>query len=150
MRVRSLGQEDPLEKGMVTHSSVLGWRIPWTEEPAELQSLGLERVGHEWRDLAHAYGDCTCTWLSTPSYWKAYRRIFLIPPSYLWFCGVCRYVKRIIKHFCYSFWDKVSEIIISWEQDIRHCWLQTLHKSLQNINLIIGFSSIDILKLSKT
>ena len=40
MRVRSLGQEGPLEEGMGTHSSILAWRIPWTEEPGELQSLG--------------------------------------------------------------------------------------------------------------
>ena len=39
-RVRSLGQEDPLEKGMATHSSILTWRIPWTEEPSGLQSMG--------------------------------------------------------------------------------------------------------------
>ena len=39
-QVQSLGQEDPLEKGMVTHSSILAWRIPWTEEPGELQSRG--------------------------------------------------------------------------------------------------------------
>ena len=44
--VRSLGQEDPLEKGMATHSSVLTWRIPWTEEPGGLESLGLQRVRH--------------------------------------------------------------------------------------------------------
>ena len=44
--VLSLGQEDPLEKGMSTHSSILAWRIPWTEEPGVLQSMGLQRVGH--------------------------------------------------------------------------------------------------------
>ena len=44
--VQSLGQEDPLEKGMVTHSSTLAWRIPRTEEPGGLQSVGLQRVGH--------------------------------------------------------------------------------------------------------
>ena len=42
--VRSLGQEDPLEKGMATHSSILVWRIPWTEEPDRLQSKGSQRV----------------------------------------------------------------------------------------------------------
>ena len=41
-QVQSLGQEDPLEKGMATHSSALAWRIPWTEEPGGLQSLGLQ------------------------------------------------------------------------------------------------------------
>ena len=42
--VRSLGQEDPLEEGMATHSSILAWRIPWTEEPGRSQSMGLQRV----------------------------------------------------------------------------------------------------------
>ena len=45
-RVRSLGWEDPLEKGMATHSSILAWRIPWTEEPGALQTMGSQRVGH--------------------------------------------------------------------------------------------------------
>ena len=44
---RSLGWEDPLEKGMATHSSILAWSIPWTEEPGGLQSIGLQRVGHD-------------------------------------------------------------------------------------------------------
>ena len=44
--VRSLGQEDPLQKGMATHSSILAWRIPWTAEPGGLQSIGSHRVGH--------------------------------------------------------------------------------------------------------
>ena len=45
--VRSLGWEDALEKEMATHSSTLAWRIPWTEEPGELQSTGSQRVGHD-------------------------------------------------------------------------------------------------------
>ena len=45
-QIQSLGREDPLEKGMATHSSILGWRIPWTEEPGGLQSMGSQRVGH--------------------------------------------------------------------------------------------------------
>ena len=45
-RVRYLGQEDPLEEGMITHSSILAWRISWTEEPGGLQSTGSQRVGH--------------------------------------------------------------------------------------------------------
>ena len=44
--VQSLGQEDPLEKEMATHSSILAWRIPWTEKPARLQSIELQRVGY--------------------------------------------------------------------------------------------------------
>ena len=45
--LRSLGQEDPLEKEMAIHSSILAWRIPWTEEPGRLQSTGSQRVGHD-------------------------------------------------------------------------------------------------------
>ena len=46
-QVQSLSQEDALEKGMATHSSLLAWRIPWTEEPGRLQSMGLQRAGHD-------------------------------------------------------------------------------------------------------
>ena len=46
-QVRSLGREDPLEKEMVTHFSTLAWKIPWTEEPGRLQSIGSQRVGHD-------------------------------------------------------------------------------------------------------
>jgi len=46
MRVLFLDREDPLEEGMATHSSILTWTVPWTEEPGGLQSIGLQRVGH--------------------------------------------------------------------------------------------------------
>ena len=46
-RVQSLGREDPLEKEMATHSSILAWKIPWMEEPGRLQSMGLQRVRHD-------------------------------------------------------------------------------------------------------
>ena len=46
-QVQSLGQEDPLEKEMAAHSSTLAWKIPWTEEPGGLQSMGSQRVGHD-------------------------------------------------------------------------------------------------------
>ena len=47
MWVQSLGWEDPLEEGTATHSSILAWRIPWTEEPGRLQSMGSQRVRHD-------------------------------------------------------------------------------------------------------
>ena len=52
MRVWSLGQEDPLEKGMTAHSSILAWRIPRTKKPGGLRSMGLQRVKHNWSNLA--------------------------------------------------------------------------------------------------
>ena len=53
-QVQFLGQEDPLEKEMETHSSILAWRSPWTMEPGGLQSIGSQRVGHDRSDL-HTY-----------------------------------------------------------------------------------------------
>ena len=56
-QVWSLGREDPLEEGMVTHSSILAWRIPQTEEPGGLQSTGWQRVRHGWSNLARTHKD---------------------------------------------------------------------------------------------
>ena len=56
MRIQSLGREDALEEGMAIHFSTLAWRIPWTEEPGGLQSIGSQSVGHERSDLAHTRG----------------------------------------------------------------------------------------------
>ena len=56
MWIQSLGQEDLLEEGTTTHSSILAWRIQWTEEPGKLQSIGLLRAGHDWSDLAWISG----------------------------------------------------------------------------------------------
>ena len=56
MQVRPLGWEDPLEEGMAAHASILAWRIPWTEEPGGLQSMGSQRVGHNRSDATHSIG----------------------------------------------------------------------------------------------
>ena len=57
-QVQSLHRGDSLEKGMAIHYSILAWRIPWTEEPGRLQSMGLHRVGHDWNSLAqHTHSD---------------------------------------------------------------------------------------------
>ena len=53
MQVRCLGREDPLKEETATHSSTLAWKIPWTEKPGGLQSIELQRVGHDGSDLAH-------------------------------------------------------------------------------------------------
>ena len=52
-QIRSLGQEDPLEKEIATHSSILAWEIPWTEKPGRVQSMGSQRVGHDWATNIH-------------------------------------------------------------------------------------------------
>ena len=67
--VQSVGQEDPLEKGMATHSSILARRIPWTEEPGRPKSMGLQRVGHNWatNNSNFSYLCCYSSYLSY--YW---------------------------------------------------------------------------------
>ena len=58
-----LGWEDPLEKEMATHSSILAWRIPWKEEPGGLQSTGLQRVGHDWVTKQQQQGTVDTKWI---------------------------------------------------------------------------------------
>ena len=53
MRVQSLGWEEPLDVEMATNSSILAWRIPWTEDSGRVQSMRSQRIGHDWSDLAH-------------------------------------------------------------------------------------------------
>ena len=75
--VWSLGQEDPLEKEMVTHSSNLAWRISWTGKPGRLQSMGSQRVGHDW-----------ATSLFFISFLSLHFLYFLFSPLYLCFVSV--------------------------------------------------------------
>ena len=58
MQVQSLCWDDPLEEGMATNSSLVAWRIPWTEEPDGLQSIESQTVKHDWSDLAHTHALC--------------------------------------------------------------------------------------------
>ena len=67
-KAQSLGWEDPLEKEMATHSSILAWRIPWTEELGGLQSMELQRVRHDW---------ATNTFTSHPDVWESLRNRIL-------------------------------------------------------------------------
>ena len=66
-RVWSLSREDPLEKEMAIHSSILAWRIPWTEKPSRLQSTGSQRVGHNWATSPSLFKGIQ-SWM-TPDYW---------------------------------------------------------------------------------
>ena len=59
--LKSMGWEDPLEKGMAIHSSIPAWRIPWTEEPGGIRFMGSQRVGHDWSNSAHRHD-----WNQTP------------------------------------------------------------------------------------
>ena len=58
MQVPSVSCEDPVEEGTATHSGILAWRIPWTQEPGGLWSIGSQRGGHDWNDLACICNKC--------------------------------------------------------------------------------------------
>ena len=77
--VRSLGQEDPLDKEMATHSGILAWRIPWTEEPGWLQSMGLQRVGHDLapeQNKGQKLPGFPAVWHICPSNFTMFKRYF--------------------------------------------------------------------------
>ena len=79
------GREDPLEEGMATHSSILAWEIPWTEEPAGLQSRGSQRVGHDSMTDHISLSQCSETlhFSFSLSQWPGRRTVF--PPPLPWF-----------------------------------------------------------------
>ena len=83
--VRSLGLEDPLEKEMATHSSILVWKIPWMEDPVRLQSMESQRVGHDW-----------VTSLQTLRQVKAFKKMSVFPPTLLltvpWIIYIAAYI----------------------------------------------------------
>ena len=71
IRVQSLGQEDLLEKEMATHSSILAWKIPWTEEPGRLQSMGSQKVGDDWvTSLSLSLTQWTWVWACSRRWWR--------------------------------------------------------------------------------
>ena len=93
MWVLSLGQEDPLEEGMETHSSILAWRIPWTEEPGGLQSIGSQRDGHDWtHPCVRVHTHTVTLWLT---FWGTYKlfskerlhRFIFLSPMYWYECS---------------------------------------------------------------
>ena len=90
--VQALGLEDPLEKEMATHSSTIAWKIPWTEEPGRLQSMGSQRVGHDWvTALTHSLIDAS---------------VFLY---HLWY-ALCTY-SCPIEQSCWRFQFKVTSFL---------------------------------------
>ena len=84
MWVWSLGPKDPLETGMATHFTVLAWRIPWTEEPGGLQSMGSQRVRHDWSNLAYMHIQYSMVW---------------IQPNFLFYSITTRHLKWVLSSF---------------------------------------------------
>ena len=89
-RIQSLGWEDPLEKGMASHSSILAWRIPWTEEPVGLQSVGLQRVRHDW--ATNTQGERRRKWGQGNEYIRPLKVWALIWMK--WLCWLCLHMRK--------------------------------------------------------
>ena len=89
-QVWSLGREDPLEEVMTTHPSILGWRIPWIEEPGGLLSIGLQRVGDYWSDIActrtHTHTRTILLNMLSEMHWTLgmFGALFQVLPLYQW------------------------------------------------------------------
>ena len=110
----SLSWEDPLEKGMTSHSSILAWKISWTEKPVRLQSIGSQRVGHDWGDLArmHTY-DVMCVWKRERT-WQMVKNITMHK------CLVLSYLDSS------AWWSKKNVVTWIWH------WSQCVVHSLAN------------------
>ena len=92
----SLGQEDPLEKGKATYSSILAWRIPWTEEPGGLQSTGLQRVGWDWSNLTFGKFSFGCGHLFSRKRSQSFRVVIRAWGGDLWLLNSLREV--LLRH----------------------------------------------------
>ena len=107
-QVRSLGREDPLEKEMATHSSTLAWKIPWMEKPSRLQSMGSQRIGHNWAtSLLHI--------LDTSPFWDtSFIKTFSL-------CIVCPFIYLQV----FAKWNFFILINLSWPFLLGLCfWCQ--------------------------
>ena len=118
-RVQSLGREDPLEKEMATHSRTLAWKIPWTEERGRLQSMGSQRVGHDWAtSLTHvAYQMQEC--------WR--QDVFSLKKKFPWWTimtQILSFQLSVLIHLCW------------WETQ----WRGFLRRKASNIKPRVKFS----------
>ena len=104
----SLGWEDPLEKEMATHSNILAWEIPWTEEPGGLQPMGSERVGQDWAQ--HGY-----------SYIKIYNIVLV--------SGISKVILFYISVFFYHIFTNFMPLQDTEYSSLcyKHCWLSVLY-----------------------
>ena len=99
MRVRSLGQEDPLEEGRATHSGIFAWRIPRTEETGGQQSIGLQRVGHNWSDVALTHTITDTFWRQCAALYDKYRHLLSwLCLNFLWFSHMLLKSQHIISY----------------------------------------------------
>ena len=133
--VRSLGQEDPLEKEMATHSSILSWKIPWTEEPGGLQSMGLERIGHDWAEQSLPERTSSSTELinSAPCSYPtlcSFVTIVIVYWNYFCLCLFLLYSVSFKGRLCVIFAYSVSTLLGSVDSQMLVEWVQGVFRGL--------------------
>ena len=116
--VRSLGWEDPLEEDMATHSRILAWRMPWTEEPGGLQSIGSQRIGHDWSNLTSRQPCVRVTAAPVFTNVLIIISILAILVGMQWYCIVILICIFLITseaehHFVY-YWPFESFLFVKW------------------------------------
>ena len=119
-QVQALGQEEPLDKGMVTHSSVLAWKIPWTEEPSRLQSMGLQRVRHNWAAN-------TVTWLILVNRLWGDMRSIIFSRSYLKLWKPCVEMLHKMKGISVNWVQHGGIQRITWSHHTQREWKANLY-----------------------
>ena len=123
--VWSLGQEDPLEKAMAPHSSTLAWKIPWTEEHDRVQSMGSQRVGHDWApSFSLSTRLLSLIIISLPEILNCYP--WKIAWRYRWVAA-----KRSVSQRWISFFTVILHRIPEYETDQKACWLESLAAAAQ-------------------
>ena len=115
MQFPSLGWEDPLEKELTIHSSILAWGIPWIEKPGRLWSIGSQRVGHYWNDLAHMHAAFFMVQLSHP-YMTTVRNIALNIQTFV--ANVMSLLFNTLTRFVMAFLPRSKCLSISWLQSL--------------------------------
>ena len=110
-QVQSVGQEDPLEKGMATHSSILAWEIPWTEELGGLQFMGLQRGRHDWATNIHIsfWGD-----------WLAFLEVWGLLPAFRCSVGVAPHADEFLIYLLARSWSPHLIPLLSWKSPLIH------------------------------
>ena len=127
-QIRSLGGEDPLEKEMATHSSILAWRIPWREEPGRLQSMGSQRVGHNWATFL------SLSWPSNPTtghtHWGNQNWKRHVYPNV--YCCCCCYVTSVMSNSVRSRRRQTTRLPRPWNSPGKNTGVGS-HSLLQDI-----------------
>ena len=146
--VQSLSWDDPMEEGMASHSRILAWRIPWTEEPGGLQSIGSQRVRQDWSDCTHmhTHGDKQNS-VSVPSgnlsegviqmllnLWTTYRTVHWTPEEAAtalpyWWCS-CPLLTSISRSVSASSYIKSTAVKQELWEHLSFTWNECFHSNL--------------------